>query len=321
MANTFKRLTFVFIGSSLVAGCSSQVRPSARAAAEPVVTELRSTEFRVIPPREGWQLGRVSWVATDRSGLIYLLQRGDSADPIVVVDRSGRVVRSWGRGLYELPHSIRLDRTGNVWTTDARTSDIRKFSADGKLLMTIAGSPPPADCPRTFCGVSDVAIAPNGHVFAADGYWNARIIEYTAEGRKVREWGSKGAGVGEFDLPHSIVIDDRGVIYVADRQNNRIQRFTQDGRLVDSWPVNGRAFSLELSGNTLWIGIAQSAASGALQPTLAKADAATGRVFWQFPVAGGHGIAVLPGGDGLLIDVVRAVHIVWLNPTAAPPPR
>lgn len=308
--NTLPSRAVVLI--TLAAGCTSPVVQSGPAEIA-AVTELHSSELRVVPPRDGWQLGRVSWVATDRNGLVYLIQRGDSADPIVVVDRRGRVVRSWGKGLYRLPHSIRVDRGGNVWTTDAYTSDIRKFSPDGRLLMTITGSTPPTECTsrnRTTCGVSDVAIAANGHVFATDGYWNARIIEYAADGRKVKEWGSKGAGAAEFSLPHSIVIDERGVIYVADRENGRIQRFSQDGHLVDSWPVNGMPFSLELVGKTLWIGIAQRLASGALQPTLAKAEASTGRVFWQVPVSGGHGIAAMPGGEALLMDVGRTVHLV-----------
>ena len=300
--------------AAALAGCAS---PPEHAEVSPAVPEVRTAEIRVTPPGDDWRLGRVSWVASDRSGLVYLLQRGDSADPIVVVDRTGRIIRSFGKGLYRLPHSIRLDRQGNVWTTDAYTSDIRKFSSDGRLLMTIAGDPPPAECTsrnRVTCGTSDIAISPNGHIFAADGYWNARIIEYAADGRKVREWGSKGSGPGEMNLPHSIVIDDRGIVYVADRDNNRIQRFTSEGRWIDAWPLNGQPFSLELAGRTLWIGVAQRSPSNTLQPTLVRADASTGRVLWQVPVTGGHGMSTLAGGDTLLVDVQRTAHMVLFGP-------
>ena len=106
---------------------------------------LRPTEIAPAPPRGGWAMGMVSWVASDRSGLIYLLQRGDQADPIIVMNRDGTVVRSWGAGLYVMPHAIRVDPQGNVWTTDAASSKVIKFTADGTKLMEIAvgGQPSP----------------------------------------------------------------------------------------------------------------------------------------------------------------------------------
>ena len=92
----------------------------------------------VTPPRPGWELGMVSWVAAGRDGTVYLLQRGDKADPIVAVNRDGTVLRSWGRGLYLMPHAIRVDAGGNIWTTDAATSHVRKFTPDGRELLDIA---------------------------------------------------------------------------------------------------------------------------------------------------------------------------------------
>ena len=92
---------------------------------------LNCTELTVQPPSEGWELGMISWVDVDRKGNVYLLQRGEKADPIVVIDRRGRVLRSWGKGLYKIPHSIRVDPAGNVWTTDAESSTILKFTPQG----------------------------------------------------------------------------------------------------------------------------------------------------------------------------------------------
>src|SRR5690349_18380157 len=96
------------------------------------------TDLKVMPPLEGWPTTMVSWVATDRSGLIYLLQRTDKVDPVIVMNRDGHLVRSWGKGMYTMPHAIRIDPQGNVWTTDAASSMVTKFSADGKKLMEIS---------------------------------------------------------------------------------------------------------------------------------------------------------------------------------------
>lgn len=300
-----------------LAACRGRAAPSAgpspAPAAEPPLVAVGSAPLAVTARQSGWELGRVSWAAADREGLIYLLQRGEKADAVVVVARDGRVVRSWGRGMYGVAHSIRVDPQGNVWTTDANTSIVRKFSPEGKELLTIDLGPTPAACGerrwRT-CGTTDVAFAPNGHVYVADGYWNARVVELTAEGRRVREWGTKGAGRGELDTPHSIVVDERGVVYVADRGNDRVQRFTLEGRWLGEWRTPGSPFSLALVGGTLWMGVGRRTPAGALQPTLVKADARTGRVSGYAVVAGGHGLGALPSGGELLIDVGSTVHVV-----------
>jgi hypothetical protein len=152
----------------------------------------------------------VSWLACDaKTGVTWLIQRGDKADTVMAVDREGRVLYSFGKGLYKIPHTIRLDPEGNVWTVDAGSSTVIKFSPNGKKLLEIdvGGQPEPAMCPfrGAFLGTTDIAFAPKGRIFISDGYANARILEYTADGRKVRKWGSAGAGPGQFHLPHSIV--------------------------------------------------------------------------------------------------------------------
>jgi hypothetical protein len=124
------------------------------------------------PSAPGWALGMVSWVAAGPDGLIYLLQRGENADPVIVVDRSGKIVRSWGKGMYTTPHAIRIDSQGNVWTTDAASSMVYKFSAQGTKLLEIEVGGQPTPCNR-FCSTTDVAFAPNGNIFIADGYRNA----------------------------------------------------------------------------------------------------------------------------------------------------
>src|SRR6266540_3371270 len=107
---------------------------------------LQAVALKAQPPREGWQLGMVSWIAVDPRGLIFLLQRGDKADPVVAIDRDGRVLHSWGKGLYTMPHAIRIDPEGNVWTADAATSMVYKFTPQGRKLMEIAVGGQPSPC-------------------------------------------------------------------------------------------------------------------------------------------------------------------------------
>ena len=247
------------------------------------------------PSTDGWAMGMVSWVAADRQGHIYLLQRGDAADPIVVVDRQGRVVRTWGRGLFTTPHAIRIDPQGHVWTTDAASSMVYKFSADGKLLLQIEVGGQPSPC-GNFCSTTDIAFAPDGHLFIADGYRNARILEYSPEGRKLREWGRAGSGPGEFRLPHSIQVDQGGTVYVADRENGRIQRFTRDGVYRGEWPQYGKTFGLTLDGDTMWLSTIPRGPNN-VPGWLVAVDRATGALLGSVESAGNHGMDVTPDGD------------------------
>src|SRR4026207_107955 len=133
--------------------------------------QLKLTELQISAPRPGWKIEMASSVAVDRNGLIYVLQRGADADPVIVVDRQGRVLRSWGRGLYTIPHSIRIDRDGNVWTTDAGSSMVYQFSADGKQRLKISVGGLPTSPRSPFCGTTDIAFA-SDRILIADGYAN-----------------------------------------------------------------------------------------------------------------------------------------------------
>jgi streptogramin lyase len=261
---------------------------------------LDATRIAPVPPRAGWEIGMVSWVAADRSGLVYLLQRGERADPIVVIDRRGRVVRSWGAGLYVMPHAIRIDPQGHVWTTDAASSKVIEFAADGTKLLEIAVGGQPSPCRNNFCGTTDVAFAPNGHLFISDGYANARVLEYTRDGTKVREWGTPGTGPGQFRLPHSIQIDDDGLVYVADRENGRVQRFTQDGTYVSEWNTFGKTFSLKSDRGAMWLATQQRNEPNLSPGWLMKVDRNTGAVLGYVEVTGVHGMEAMADGELLV---------------------
>jgi DNA-binding beta-propeller fold protein YncE len=244
-------------------------------------------------------LGIVSSIADDRNGVIYILQRGDKADPVIAVDREGRVLRSWGKGMYTVPHSIRIDPDGNVWTVDAGSSVVLKFTPEGKKLQEIAvgeiavGS---ACAFPTLCGTTDITFAPGGRLFLSDGYGNARILEYTAEGKRVKVWGSAGSAAGQFQIPHGIANDGK-VLYVADRGNARVQRFDFDGKYLGEWTHLGRPFALKLTGGALWVATMtlEPGGRGATtrpSPWILKVDPANGKVLGQAESPGPHAIDV-----------------------------
>ena len=257
------------------------------------------SDLAIVPPKPGWSLGMVSWIAAGANGITYLLHRGNQADPIVVLDRDGNVVRSWGKGLYVMPHAIRVDPAGDVWTTDAATSIVRKFSPEGTPLLTIEVGGLPSPCPQNFCGTTDIGFGPNGRLFIADGYGNARVLEYTADGRKVREWGSAGTGPGQMRLVHSIVVGPEGVVYVADRENGRIHRFDLDGKFLGTWTGFGKTFSMALDGDAIWLASQPRNLPNMVPGWLAKVDRATGRLIGVVDSEGGHGVTI--AADGLLL--------------------
>ena len=267
----------------------------AAVAAAPQIAGLEAAAITV----PGVELGMVSWVSSAKDGTAYLLQRGDKADPVIAIDRQGKVLRSWGKGLYVMPHAIRVDPQGNVWTTDAASSHVIKFSSEGKVLLDLAVGGQPAPCRNNFCGTTDIAFAATGHLFISDGYANARILEYTADGTKVREWGAPGTGPGQFVLPHSIQIDPAGVVYVADRENGRVQRFDQTGKFLGEW-IYGKTFGLKADGAFMWLSTQPLQQPNLSPGWLLKVDRTTGAIAGWVSSAGNHGMDVVASGELLL---------------------
>lgn len=275
--------------------------------------QLKLTEFAISAPGSGWRIEMASSVAVDRTGLIYVLQRGTDADPVIVVNREGRVVRSWGRGLYKIPHSIRLDDDGNVWTVDAGSSMVHKFSADGKHQLEINVGGLPASPRSAFCGTTDIAFA-RDRILIADGYANARILEYSYEGKRLREWGSAGDGAGQFWIPHAIAIDREGVIYVADRENGRIQRFGSEGRYLDEWRLLGKTFSLKVTpAGDLWLGTQPRDVENGAEPWIVKVDRKTGKIQGVVESLGHHSIDL--NADGEPLTGARPDKVLWFRRT------
>ena len=195
----------------------------------------------------GAKWGGVISVDPAANGDVWVFHRGNP--PLLRFGPSGKVVKSFGEGLFVQAHGMTVDRDGNVWVTDAQIKDgkgnqVFKFSPDGKLLMALGKAGVAGAGNDVFSGPCDVAIAQNGDIFVADGHMADvpvnRIMKFSKDGRFIKAWGTRGKGPGEFDTPHSIAIDSRGRIFVADRSNSRMQIFDQDGRFIDQWKQFGR---------------------------------------------------------------------------------
>jgi uncharacterized sulfatase len=209
-------------------------------------------------PVSGWpklpdeiKLGSVSAVATDSADRVYVFHRGKH--PILVFDRDGKFLRSWGDDLVKTAHGLRIDHENNVWVTDIGNHQVLKFDAEGKLLLTLGKKGDPGDAPDRFNKPTDVAVAPTGEFYVSDGYGNARVLKFSKEGKFLKEWGKKGTGEGEFNLPHAICLDAKGRVYVGDRENNRVQVFDGEGKFLAVFKESGAPYGLFLSEGRLFV--------------------------------------------------------------------
>jgi len=246
--------TSVLFGVALVAATVSF------GAAEAQDVNSAPNGYRVIdnwaqlPPGRAW--GMAIGIDIDRDGRsVWVFDRcgaksctGSPLAPLQKFDASGKLVASFGAGMFNWPHGLFVDREGNIWVTDGKGEGgkghvVVKFSPDGKVLMTL-GTPGVAGADeRHFNAPSDVVVAANGDIFVADGHGeatNARIVKFAKDGTFIKAWGQKGAGPGEFDSPHGLAIDSQGRIFVADRSNDRIQIFDQGGKFLAEWKQFGR---------------------------------------------------------------------------------
>jgi DNA-binding beta-propeller fold protein YncE len=193
---------------------------------------------------DNFQFGQVTGVAVDANDRVFIFHRGKQ--PIMVFDRAGKFLRSWGEGLFKTAHGLRIDAGGNIWTTDLGTHLVMKFDAKGKLLLTLGTKGQPGDSKDKFNKPADVAVTPTGDFYVADGYGNSRVVKFAKDGTYLKEWGKKGKGEGEFNLPHSICLDAQGRVFVGDRENNRVQVFDADGKFLTQWATTGAPYGLTL---------------------------------------------------------------------------
>jgi DNA-binding beta-propeller fold protein YncE len=242
----------------------------------------------------GGHWGEVIRVSVNRDGNIWVFHRcfnivppghatcigrGDSNPPILEFDPSGKLLKSFGAGLFAYPHAFTIDGDGNLWTSDVndeatvlgmsaknadgviRGQEVLKLSPNGKVLMMLGKEGVAGNGPDTFDRPTGVAIAPNGDIFVSDGHYpnsyeSARVVKFTKDGQFIKAWGRMGSANGEFNEPHDIFIGgSQSRVYVADRRNSRIQVFDQDGNFIAAWSQFGQPSSVFVGkDDTIYVG-------------------------------------------------------------------
>ncbi len=235
-----------------------------------------TADFITMP--DGRKLGSTNAINVDAHGNIWVFERcgansciGSNVDPIVEFDPSGQhVIRSFGAGKFVFPHGLIFDHDGNMWIIDAgveegvKGSQIFKYTPEGKLLITLGKPGVRANATSTdlFNEPSDLAIAPNGDLYIADGHIaaesNGRIVHLDKNGKFIEAWGTKGSGPGQFNCPHSIALDSKGRIFVGDRNNNRIQILSPHGEFIAEWRQFGRPSGVRILNDTLYVADSES---------------------------------------------------------------
>jgi sugar lactone lactonase YvrE len=183
------------------------------------------------PPEFTWRY--MCSIAVDASDRVWTLNQLDP--PVQVYSVEGKLIDSWGRGYFKSPHHIVIDRDGDVWIADYGLHVVQKFTPKGGLLLTL-GTPNKPGCDETHLNMpTGVAVTPKGDVFVTDGYGNDRIVHYDSQGRFIKTWGRLGVKPGELSQPHNIALDSKGLLYVGERNNCRIQIFDQGGKSLAQW--------------------------------------------------------------------------------------
>ena len=280
-----------------------------------------------------WHFGEVAAVATTREGNILVLHRG--AHPIMEFNPAGRFLRSWGDGMISEgkvtrveaqgrapgasgyaavygpsgcyscgAHSVRVDPQGNIWVVDATAHVVYKMNAPGardfaarhEVILQLGTKGVSGADSTHFNLPTDVAFAPNGDVYVSDGYGGARVVKYSADGKFLLQWGKRGTGAGEFGLPHNVVVDAQGRVYVTDRDNQRIQVFDAQGKFLEEWKDVGGV-------STLFMTKEQQIWTGGVLRNL------KGEVVARLPgEPGGHGTTVTESGDVFIAQLSRMVQ-------------
>lgn len=262
----------------------------------------------------GSKMGAAAAVAFDARGHIYVLTRG--AQAFFEFDPNGAFVRSFGDAMFTRSHGLKIDREGNLWATDVGAHTVVKLNPAGQVLLTIgtkgeAGDWNEAAGSRKLNQPNDIAIAANGDVFIAQGHTpgmargDARVLKFDKDGRFITSWGGKGKEPGQFDVAHGITIDPKGLLWVMDRENSRIQVFDGNGKFVREQKYRGLPCSVSFAKDAAFMvngftgQLLRLDASGKVLAAMGKPGTAPG----EFGEA--HFVAVSPRGDIYVADSVN----------------
>src|SRR5438105_3338375 len=278
----------------------------------PVLNYVAVPDALVLP--SGVPTGAYASVAFDAKGHLYALNRGPK--PLMEFDENGTFVRAFGDGLFTRSHGLRIDRDGNLWATDVGGHVVYKLSPQGQVLLTLgtkgqAGAWDESAGTRLLNQPNDVAIAANGDVFVAEGHTpgamgDPRVLKFDKTGKFIKSWGGKGKEPGKFEVAHGLAIDDKGLLWVADRENQRIQIFDADGKYIREVKYAGLPCSLAIGDRYIYMvnGFAGQLLRLDLQGKVLAATGKAGNGVGEFGEA--HFIAVSPKGDIYVDDSVNA---------------
>lgn len=199
-----------------------------------------------LPPK--WRFKEIGAVGVDRNDNVYVFNRGEH--PMIVFDRDGRFLRSWGEGVFSRAHGLHMGPDDTVWLTDDADHCVRQCTLDGRVLLTVGvpGRPAPYMSGKPFHRCTHTALSPSGEIYVADGYGNACVHKFSPDGKPILSWGGPGSDPGEFNIVHNITCDADGWVYVADRENHRIQVFDGQGRYETQWNNLHRPCGLYMPG-------------------------------------------------------------------------
>ncbi len=272
-----------------------------------------------LPVPDGVNMGASSSVAFDSHGHLYVLSRGMQA--ITEFDENGKWVRSFGEGMFDVrSHGLRIDKDGNLWTTDVTANTVMKLSPKGEVLLTLgtkgkAGEWNEAAGTRLFNEPNDIAIAANGDIFITQGHTpgagkgDPRVLKFDKNGKFIKTWGGKGTEPGKFDVAHGIAIDAKGLLWVTDRENQRIQIFDQDGKYIREIHYAGLPAALDIGKENIFMvnGFTGQLLRLDLDGKVLAVAGKAGNGVGEFGEA--HFVAVSPKGEIYIADSVnRAVQ-------------
>src|SRR6266508_1203052 len=224
----------------------------------------RALTFEVVPNWEqlpaGWSHGDVAGIATDSQDRVYVFNR--SEHPLIVYDRDGHFLDSWGEGAFSRPHGITITPDDSLYRATDTDQTVCKYTPDGKLLQVLGTPNQGSDTGYTggdlqsisrgaepFNRPTRLSRSTTGELYISDGYGNARVHRFTADGELIQSWGEPGTAPGQFNLPHSVWAHTDGRVFVCDRENDRIQIFSPTGELINTWTNVTRPGDLFIDGN------------------------------------------------------------------------
>lgn len=319
-SNVLTAAVLALIGSSAGAQLNSEPNP------------YRTIENWARTPK-GVHFGQVISVDTDIDGKsIWVFNR--AAPHILKFDADGNFIKSLTDIVFNNAHGFCVDKEGNVWASDSAARNghgqqVYKFSPEGKVLMTLGTAGVSGDSDTTFNGVSDIAIAPNGDIFVSDGHVNNRVLKFSPDGKFIKQWGKKGSGPGEFNVPHTLAFDSRGRLFVGDRSNSRIQLFDQEGNFLEEWKQFSRPSGIYITKDDVML-VADSDSNKQLNPGWFRGirigSAKTGKVTALIPDTEAYpdsaerwepsGVvkSVSTGPEGVTIDAAGNVYGAEVGP-------